>query len=72
MTEAELNGGIARLVEIYMSAQHDPRVKVTPEMYAKRDKEEVEARVLTIQIAASTIACLHRIADALESKPLAP
>lgn len=56
MTEQELKDGMTRLGAIFREAS-------TTKPDAAR---EAEALAIIVTIAASTIACLHRIADALE------
>jgi hypothetical protein len=56
MTEQELRDGMARLAVIFRDAKP-----------GKPDAaREAEALAIIVAIAASTIGCLHRIADAVE------
>jgi hypothetical protein len=56
MTEQELKDGMARLAAIFRDAN-----KGKPDA-----AREAEATAIMVAIAASTIGCLHRIADAIE------
>jgi hypothetical protein len=57
MTEKEITADVERLLELAMlnsGGKADP-------------KASVEAAAIAVRLASSTLACLHRIADALES-----